>query len=373
MRLNEGKIGKQESVSLIAIAMVAATTYLLDSEKAYSKGNSTFISLVLSIVISAAAFILVWYAMKRTGARDLNDLFDRCAGKVAGSVLSAMACMVFLLYAYRLTAKFCVVIHSSVFSFAQYESVAMWIIVPIAFAAISGFECIGRLAKILGVLLGVLMLFGFATMISSFDLTRLAPFPGSIEKTATDTVARSADSIAAFLGILCVAPAMQGVENVRKNGLLGAAIAAVFVFIIQFALGITFTYTDLADMTMPLYMLKMVVMRESYLFRLDQMNLFFYMITAVISAAFFLYATALMLTRRTEGEDVRPAVVSISALILAALRVDHRFVSGIIQRIVDFSYDYAYVIWAPFIIAAVIGIIRTMAKQKRRKADETRA
>ena len=43
MRLNEGKIGKQESVSLIAIAMVAATTYLLDSEKAYSKGNSTFI------------------------------------------------------------------------------------------------------------------------------------------------------------------------------------------------------------------------------------------------------------------------------------------------------------------------------------------
>ena len=59
MRLNEGKIGKQESVSLIAIAMVAATTYLLDSEKAYSKGNSTFISLVLSIVISAAAFMLV--------------------------------------------------------------------------------------------------------------------------------------------------------------------------------------------------------------------------------------------------------------------------------------------------------------------------
>ena len=39
MRLNEGKIGKQESVSLIAIAMVAATTYLLDSEKAYSKGS----------------------------------------------------------------------------------------------------------------------------------------------------------------------------------------------------------------------------------------------------------------------------------------------------------------------------------------------
>ena len=53
--------------------------------------------------------------------------------------------------------------------------------------------------------------------------------------------------------------------------------------------------------------LKMVVMRESYLFRLDQMNLFFYMITAVISAAFFLYATALMLTRSTEGEDVRHA------------------------------------------------------------------
>ena len=145
MRLNEGKIGMQESASIAAVAITACSVFLLDSEKAYSRGDATFISLPVSIAVSLAMFMLMWYAMRRTGARNLNELFDMCAGKAIGTVLSIVAALIFILYAYRLMARFCILIHGRVFAAAEYESVALWIAVPVAYAAIKGLECLSRL------------------------------------------------------------------------------------------------------------------------------------------------------------------------------------------------------------------------------------
>ncbi len=289
MRLNEGKIGLQESACIAAVAITACSVFLLDSEKAYSRGDATFISLPVSIAVSLAMFMLMWYAMRRTGARNLNELFDMCAGKAIGAVLSIVAALIFILYAYRLMARFCILIHGRVFAAAEYESVALWIAVPVAYAAIKGLECISRLAKIFGVLIGALVLISLIIMLPAYDISRLAPFPGDLGKLGMDTVSRSADSVAAFLGLICVSGALQGGRNVKKGALIGSGIAMAFVFMIQFALGATFTYTDLSQMAMPIYLMKMVVMRESYLFRLDQMNLFFYMIAALIAAAYYIY------------------------------------------------------------------------------------
>lgn len=370
MRLNEGKIGMQESASIAAVAITACSVFLLDSEKAYSRGDATFISLPVSIAVSLAMFMLMWYAMRRTGARNLNELFDMCAGKAIGTVLSIVAALIFILYAYRLMARFCILIHGRVFAAAEYESVALWIAVPVAYAAIKGLECLSRLAKIFGVLIGALVLISLIIMISAYDVSRLAPFPGDLGKLGMDTISRAADSVAAFLGLICVAGALQGGRNVKKSALIGSRVAMAFVFMIQFALGATFTYTDLSQMAMPIYLMKMVVMRESYLFRLDQMNLFFYMIAALIAAAYYIYCAALIITRRTSGQDIRPAVVGVSAFILAALRVNHRFEAGIIQRSIDFLYDYAFVAGAPFILAAIAGLIRFGRKGRAYEADK---
>ena len=219
-------------------------------------------------------------------------------------------------------------------------------------------------------MIGALVLISLIIMLPAYDISRLAPFPGDLGKLGMDTVSRAADSVAAFLGLICVAGALQGGRNVKKSALIGSGVAIAFVFMIQFALGATFTYTDLSQMAMPIYLMKMVVMRESYLFRLDQMNLFFYMIAALITAAFYVYCAALIITRRTSGQDIRPAVVGVSAFILAALRVDHRFEAGIIQQSIDFLYDYAFVAGAPFILAAIAGLIRFGRKGRAYEADK---
>lgn len=358
MRLNEGKLGAQESVSIAAVAITACCVFLLDSSKAYSNGNSAFISLPLGIAVSTAVFMLMWRAMQRLGAHNLNELLDMCVGRSVGTLLSLLAAGIFILYAYRLMARFCIMIHGRVFTSAQYESVVLWIALPVAYAAIKGFECIGRLAKALGALIGVLMLISLAFMLPSYDISRLAPFIGNMTKLATDTVSRSADSLVAFLGLLCAAGALQGADNVKRNGLISAAIGFVLVLIIQLAIGATFTYSDLSEMSMPIYIMKMVVLRESYLFRLDQLNLFSYMIVAMIAAAYFVYCAALTLTRCVHGSDIRPTAVGISAILLVSLRVDHRFEAGIIQRSIDFLYDNAYFAAIPFAIASVAGLVR---------------
>ncbi len=358
MRLNEGKIGLQESASLAAVAITVCSIFLLDSEKAYSRGNSTVISLPLGIAAGIAVFMLMWCAMRRTGARNLNELFDMCAGRAVGTLLSLMAALIFILYAYRLMARFCIVIHGRVFAAAEYESIALWIAVPVAYAATKGLECISRLAKIFGMLVGALVLISLAVMLPAYDIGRLAPFPGKLDKIGMDAVSRSADSIPAFLGLICVAGALQGGRSVKKGALIGGGIALAFVLIIQLALGATFTYTDLAKTVMPIYLMKMVALRESYLFRLDQMNLFFYMAAALVAAAYYVYCASLIITRRTSAQDIRPAAVGVSALILAALRVEHRFEAGVIQRGMDFLYDYTFAAAVPFMLAAIAGFIR---------------
>ena len=217
MRLNEGKIGMQESASIAAVAITACSVFLLDSEKAYSRGDATFISLPVSIAVSLAMFILMWCAMRRTGARNLIELFDMCIGKAIGTVLSIVAALIFILYAYRLMARFCILIHGRVFAAAEYESVALWIAVPVAYAAIKGLECISRLAKIFGVLIGALVLISLIIMLPAYDISRLAPFPGDLGKLGMDTISRAADSVAAFLGLICVAGALQGGRNVHDT------------------------------------------------------------------------------------------------------------------------------------------------------------
>ena len=93
-------------------------------------------------------------------------------------------------------------------------------------------------------------------------------------------------------------------------------------------------------------------------------------IAALIAAAYYIYCAALIITRRTSGQDIRPAVVGVSAFILAALRVNHRFEAGIIQRSIDFLYDYAFVAGAPFILAAIAGLIRFGRKGRAYEADK---
>ena len=58
MNLREGKIGKQEGISLAAIAMCIGGLFTLDPEYTYSMGNASYITLPAAAVISLLLFLL---------------------------------------------------------------------------------------------------------------------------------------------------------------------------------------------------------------------------------------------------------------------------------------------------------------------------
>ena len=65
MNLREGKIGRQEGISLAAIAMCIGGLFTLDPEYTYSMGNASYITLPAAAVISLLLFLLIGVCMKR--------------------------------------------------------------------------------------------------------------------------------------------------------------------------------------------------------------------------------------------------------------------------------------------------------------------
>lgn len=362
MRLNQGRIGKQESVSVAAMAIVSCAVFMLDSQKAYTNGNATYVSLPLSMGISLLVFLLIWAAMKRTGSRDLVEMMDRSCGKAVGGLLAVIAVTLMLFSSHRLLERFTSMIHSFVMVSGEFTTIAVWITGVSAFFAIKGMECTGRIAKIFAAALALLTLFGIVNMTKSLDFTRLSPFPGDLASAGRDVLSRSVESFPALLGLLCIAPALQGMDNVKKTGIRAVVIAAVVTALIQLGIGMVYVYSDLKDMYMPIYRLKMILTQESYWFRLDKLSLFIWLISCVITAAFYIYAAALVVTRRFSKHDVRPATVSLCAITVMWLYLANIRYPTMDAAVANFFYDYACLAAAPFGICALIGMIRFRKK-----------
>ncbi len=370
MRLNQGRIGRQESASMTAMTITACAVFLLDSQKTYTNGNASYVSLPLAIALSVAPFLLLWAAMKRAGAKDLTELADRACGKLVGGVLSALAVLLLFLTAWRLLDRFTTFVHSFVMASAEYVSVLVWVVGVSAYLAYRGLECVSRMAKIFGAFLGVLLLFGIFSMGKSLDFTRLSPFPGDIAAAGRDVVARTAEGFPVLLGLLCIAPALQGEANIRRTAVCGAAIAAVLTGLVQLGLGMAYTYHDLREMYVPMYRLKMILTRESYWFRLDQISLYIWLIGGMLSAAYCLYVSSLVATRRFCPRDVRPATVSLCALVALWLYLGQAKYAWLEATLMSVYYDYGYLAAVPFLVCAVVALVRF---RKKRSAQHEKA
>lgn len=92
-----GYIGRQETAYLLGIPLYLNGVFTLESQYAYQGGNSTYIWVPLSIVLSLGIFLLLLLAMERAGARDLGELFEAGLGKTLGRGCMALLALLLLL------------------------------------------------------------------------------------------------------------------------------------------------------------------------------------------------------------------------------------------------------------------------------------
>ncbi|MEG1547951.1 MAG: GerAB/ArcD/ProY family transporter [Clostridia bacterium] len=367
MRLNEGRIGRQESVSMLGLALFVSAVFTVNSKDAYGSGNSTYVWLPASV---ALAFLIFWtaaYAMDKCSIQHTGELFSHAFGKVLGSIFTYILVASLLFSAYLPLSCFAEMIHNFIFIDSSYIAVTMWMIPVVALLSFWGLECIGRVSKCFAAFLAILLLASFAAPAASFESYRLYPLMGDgINSTISHAVKTVFKLLPALMAVLGMINGVQGAVNARKYGIIAAAIALFMCAVTQLTLSLTYTYCDLADMYAPMYRLNMSLLFESYFFRVDKISLFLWLISGLITAAFYIYAAAILICRQGKGRDTRPVTLSATTIVFSIILLESSGWYTLINGAAAWLEEYGYLIIAPPILFAS-GIVllreRTRAKE----------
>lgn len=365
MRMNLGKIGTQESTNLIALTLAVTGIFTVESSRAYAFGNSTFLTVPLSIILVLALFFMCLYAMKATNTNSLIQMLDKAVGKYVSTVFMLVLALAMLFNAFLLLLRFISIIHSYIFVESSYIFVALWVILPVVVITLLGFETLGRMAKIFAVSLGILFLLGFVSAIDGFQTHRLYPlFGDGAYHIASYTLKNTYKFIPAFMAVLVTAKGMNGVKTVKKSVIIGTIVAVVLCFITQMALGLTYEYTSLENMYFPLCRLNMSLQNEDYFVRTDKIGVFIWLVAALIAIAYYVYSASYIFCEKTGTRDIRPCTISFCVIIASFVLMEYTKLYSLVHSVISIIENCSFIILIAIVIA---GFVFSLIKARREK------
>lgn len=367
MNLCQGRIGKQEGASLAGIALVSSAVFVLDIGETYRYGNGTYIAFPGAIFLAFMLFLLLAEATRISGKKDLIELVDYTVGKFAGNLFVALMCVLLLVNAYCLLSRFSTMVHALIYMKTTPFPVLLWIVPVVVYIAFHGFECVARMAKCFGLLLGVALLLELLIPMRGYEVYRLFPLPTEhFDTIAADAFSGMFATGPALLALLGMARGLQGVQSTKSAGTIGALISIALVALTQLAIGLTYTSTELKNIFVPLYRLNLKLVQESYFFRLDKLALFAWLIGAIIASAYYLYGGASLFCRRWSRYDIRPAVIALGVILLCVLAAERAWQYDMVQTAFSFVQRYgSWMLVVPFSAIAVIALIKTHFMKRR--------
>lgn len=372
MKLSEGRIGNAEGISLLGITLAANGIFVLDIAEEYRRGNLTFLTFPGALLFGLAVFLLLFAAVSVSGKKDLPSALDYAFGRLGGNAVLAILTALLVFDAYCLISRFVTAVHILVYGNDTVFSILLSVLGMAAFAALRGFECIGRLAKSFALVLLLLLVSEMLLPAKSYAPYRLFPFPSAeLPGAAAGAFRGGFASLPPLMLLLCMTKGVQGMQSTVRIGVISAAAATVLTAAAQLCIGMVFSAEELKSTFIPLYELNSKILQESYFFRLDKVALFLWLIGAVIAAAYELYGAANLYTRRFSKRDVRPAVVAFSLVVLFMAVAEHRERFSAVQRVFYFVYRYgAAALSLPLAAAAGITAMKT-ARERRKKHENT--
>ncbi len=371
IRLEQGRIGGQEAVSLVGMALYVSVVFLLDSRRSYEYGNSTYVWAPCAVLLAFLIFLLAAYAVKRAKSRNLAGLMDFVLGG-AGAAVRVLFSLYLLYSAYALLAKFAAIMRSFIYIDVQVQNVLAWMLPPVALPAILGLECLGRLAKCIAMFAAVMILLGFLGPMSDFALFRMYPLMGDGGMAVLKhTVQHQFTALPAFIALLAVTQGVQGEKNMRRYGAIAAGAAGGMVLITQLVLALTYTYADLSEMFVPLYRQNMMLIDEGYFYRLDKIAAFLWLMCSFVAAAFYIYSAALLVCGEKGVRDVRPASAAMTVTVFACVLTGSSNTVFISSPVQEWIGEYGCIPFAALmLIIAGAGLIKARLLKRRGECDE---
>lgn len=363
MYLAQGRIGKQESMGLPALAIVMSVVFTLDGTTAYENGNATYISLPVSVLLALGLFLLVQKAMVMIKANTVYDLCKRTLGSVGEFVAGPLIIALYMFAAWAMLERFVAIMHSIVFVTSDYAPIMFWVIATSVFLAMKGLECLARTARILVVVIGLIVLLQMIVAIEGYQFYRLTPFPTDQKsEIAMMAVERTAFAFPPLLGVLCAAPALQGMSNVKKAGIRSSIAAFIAVALIQVCTGMAFTYKELINLTIPFFRINLVLDMKLSGHHGELLCMLALLTGAILSAAYFIYSASSIYTKVFKAYDVRPATVSIGSIIASLLLLEHMQDKWGVRLLVEGIKSYAWIVLTPFIAMSIVAFVKVKRK-----------
>ena len=230
---------------------------------------------------------------------------------------------------------------------------------------------LGRLSKLLGGLLLALMLLNLLLPWESYQPYRLYPLPGNTwGQVAGYSLRHTFFLLPALLGGLSLSRSVHGPKFIRSAGCIGGLGAAILAFLTQLAISMTYGYQDLTTIYAPLYRLDMGMLREGYLFRMDKVSLFLWLMGELIGAAFFLFTASRIASRELGLGNAKPAVAAFSVLMGCALFFEHSGGYALVEQVRSWLVRNGWLLLLPCLLAGTLGgLLGTKAKKEKDHAN----
>lgn len=369
MNLKEGRIGRQESVAMCAMAMTVSGIFTIVPQDAYGGGNSTFISLPIGIIISLLIFLLAVKAIKSSQSRHLSEMFEFGLG-FGGRIIDALVILSLIGVAYLQLSHFTTLLHGFIYEGNDYFNITIFMLVVVALLACMGLESISRTSLCFAVLLAISALTGCFIASSGFEVHRLYPFVGDgVGHMLEYSISRTWFFLPGLLTLLIACKGVHGVNMAKKSGLASAAVALVICAIIQLSISLVFSYEELSGIFSPFYQLNQGLDENNYFLRMDRVGIFIWLIATMISSALYVYVAALTYTRAFRQSDIRPAASSLGLAVIFLVLLEKKGLGAPLTSFAHTLTRYGYIGLTPMIIiASIAAIIRAAVKQKRKVA-----
>lgn len=364
MRLNEGRVGVTGAAALTSAAMITNGLFALDPEFAYAKGNSAYLALPLSALVSLVIVLLLLGSMKRAGSKDLAEHLQNRFGRMGALIAAIPIIAALVICAAEPMTAFMRVLHRLVYDGVSFYAILFFIFPITVCAAWKGLETLTRTAIILLSVMLVSFAAACLAAIPDFRAYRLYPIIGDgirhfIYLSAAETLAFLTPLTAAAIHM----QGMHGARSAQKVVLIASIASALVMGSVELAVSAIYPYKVLSGLLMPLYRINFLSLSQSYLIRLDKLYITVWLGVCVLSSAYMTNSAAHLFARSFRLRDVTPAVASFSLILLSVLLISvtarYGFLSGIHNALVRFG-------WLGIFVPVVAAIVFRPLKFRRK-------
>ncbi|MBR5949397.1 MAG: GerAB/ArcD/ProY family transporter [Clostridia bacterium] len=366
MNMRLGRIGSKEGASSAAIAMTVSGIFTFETKLLYKNGNSTYITLPLSVLLSLIIFLLIIRLMNRSCSISLGELLKKGLGGVFSPIVSALLTLLIFYAAYAPLSQFIRAMHGLFFDGVSYSRITVFTVPAALVCALLGFETIGRTARLVAPALFLVLLVSISASVSEFETYRLHPFPGN---TAFQIAVQTLEEIGTFLpALLCLlinADGLNGTKTAKRAGVSAAFVSALVCLIAQLALALCYTYKELGELFMPMFRINYLNKFEAHFMRMDKLAHMIWLGGGMIAGAFYIHAGARLFSQSFDMRDIRPAIVGGIALVSLMIMIEvESKMSEAFASVKEFLNGYGFVLLCiPSIISGILAMTRAWRKE----------